>query len=99
MIRHLVEHDHLPDYFVEFDSEGDVVVFRNRGTMSQHEPLLEAGSLDPSTYHDARLLAPGWDVHELEREWRDWMSEPPRDPDKAFLGFCRKWHERRGQPS
>ena len=38
MIRHLVEHDHLPDYFVEFDSEGDMVVFRNRNTMSQHEP-------------------------------------------------------------
>jgi plasmid replication initiation protein len=99
MIRHLVEHDHLPDYFVEFDSEGDTVVFRNRGTMSQHEPLLPAGSLDPSTYHDARMLAPGWDIDQLEREWRDWMSEPPRNPDKAFLGFCRKWHERHGRPS
>jgi plasmid replication initiation protein len=31
-------------------------------------------------------------------EWRDWMSEMPRDPDAAFIGFCRKWYERRGAP-
>lgn len=33
MVRHLAEHDHLPDYTVEFDNERDQVIFRNRGTM------------------------------------------------------------------
>ncbi|SNT76843.1 hypothetical protein SAMN05444959_1321, partial [Paracoccus seriniphilus] len=40
----------------------------------------------------------GWDVHYLEREWRDWIFEPPRDADGAFVGFCRKWFEKRGRP-
>jgi hypothetical protein len=34
----------------------------------------------------------------LEEEWREWMTEAPRDPDKAFIGFCRKVYERRGKP-
>ena len=36
----------------------------------------------------------------LESEWRSWMADggldAPKNPDKAFLGFCRKWYERRG---
>jgi hypothetical protein len=27
--------------------------------------------LDPEAYHDARLVAPGYDIHYLEQEWRD----------------------------
>ena len=32
-LRHLVEHDHLPDYSISFNDETDLVVFVNRGTM------------------------------------------------------------------
>ena len=50
----------------------------------------------------ARLVAPGWDVYVLEGEWRAWMQDggldAPKDADKAYLGFCRKWYEKRGQP-
>lgn len=46
-------------------------------------------------------VAQGWDVHFLEQEWRNWMAdydiEPPRDGAKAFIGFCRKWGEKRGR--
>ena len=28
----------------------------------------------------------------MEREWREWMTEPPTHPDAAFIGFCKKWH-------
>jgi plasmid replication initiation protein len=100
MIKHLAENDHLPDYSVTFDPGSDVVTFRNRGTVKAQldieAPLVRA--LDPETYHEARIAAPGWDVYELEREWRDWMAEPPKNPDRAFIGFCRKWAERRGRP-
>jgi len=24
--------------------------------------------------------------------------DAPKNPDKAFLGFCKKWFERRGRP-
>ena len=101
-LRHLVEHDHLPDYSVSFREGTDIVEFVNRGTM--HATVVEEipVSLKPSTYDDARLEAPGWDIYMLEQEWRNWMNEggldAPKNPDRAFLGFCRKWFERRGRP-
>ena len=88
MIRHLVLHDHLPDYHVEFDAKADMVTFRNRGTMFPAATPVWSGHLDPETYHAARQAAPGWDIHHLEAEWRDWIIEAPKYPDKAFIGFC-----------
>ena len=99
MIRHLVQHDHLPDYHVTLEDE--MVVFTNRGTMMSASPTLlevQIPSLDPETYHEARIIAPGWDVRTLEREWREWVTEAPHDPDAAFIGFCRKVFEKRGRP-
>lgn len=99
MIRQLVEHDHLPDYHVTFEDEADMVVFTNRGTMSPTS--LVEGSIPPlqsDTYEEARHAAPGWDVRFLEQEWRSWCVEPPRSADRAFVGFCRKWFEKRGRP-
>lgn len=43
--------------------------------------------LSPETYEKAREVAPSWDIHFLEQEWRMWMSEPPRHADGAFLGL------------
>tara|TARA_R110002049_G_scaffold309101_1_gene516871 strand:+ start:10920 stop:11981 length:1062 start_codon:yes stop_codon:yes gene_type:complete len=107
LVKRVVDDDlrtsHMPDYQVRFDEDNpDIVVFENRGTI----PLTTGSSgsntvppLLPDTYHQARLAAPGFDVYELERQWRSWMemsgAEPPRKPDAAFVGFCRKWCERR----
>ena len=94
-------HQHFPDYSVEL-ADGDMIVFRSRGTVP--DPANDAashvtvGQISADAYHDARLAAPGWDVYYLEREWRDWITEPPREIDAAFVGFCRKWFERRGNP-
>lgn len=99
MIKLLARHDHLPDYQVTFDEEADMVIFTNRGTMALVGPA--DGTVPPlkaDTYERARQAAPGWDIYHLEREWREWIIEPPRDADGAFIGFCRKWFERRGQP-
>jgi plasmid replication initiation protein len=99
MIKQLAVHDHLPDYQVFFDEVADMVVFTNRGTMTP--PSLIEGripSLKSETYDRARQAAPGWDVRHLESEWRDWIVEAPRDVDAAFVGFCRKWFEKRGRP-
>lgn len=100
--------DHFPDYRIRLDDRGgrgkDVVIFESRGSI----PAIARGdgnegnlvrALDADIYHAARLDAPGWDVHELEKQWRIWMemsdTKPPRNPEAAFLGFCRKWHQRR----
>ena len=65
-------------------------------------PALSKIRLDPEAYHDARTVAPGWDVYVLEGEWMQWMHEydvePPRNPTKAFIGFCRKHAEKNGMP-
>lgn len=103
MLREIIEHDHLPDYSVSFDDEADKVTFMNRDALSDTPcPALLSNILDPETYHDARTVASGWDVHVLEQKWRNWMADggmdAPRDPDQAFIGFCRKWFERYGRP-
>lgn len=99
-IKQLVKDDHLPDYHVTLD--GDIIMFRNRrtmpGTTKDSRSLFDYPQLDPDIYNEARLVAPGWDVYVLEQEWREWMSDPPRHPDAAFLGFCKKWYEKRGTP-
>jgi hypothetical protein len=108
LIQNIVEqdtaHSHMPDYAVSLDEQW--VVFRNRGTMEKEKAVNKIYGgirIDPESYHDARTVAVGWDVHFLEQEWRNWMAdydiEPPRDAGKAFIGFCRKWVEKRGRPS
>lgn len=95
-------HGHMPDYAVRL--ENDMVMFANRRTQEPKPspPALASIRLDPEAYHDARQVAPGWDIYVLEGEWRSWMAEmdsdPPRNPTKAFVGFCRKWFETRGRP-
>lgn len=101
-VRHLVEYDHLPDYNVRFDEDTDNVTFTNRGTLLASEivddPTLPVVRLSPDAHEKAKAVAPGWDVYVLEQEWRGWMTEAPRNADAAFIGFCRKWFERRGRP-
>ena len=93
-------HNHMPDYAVRLD--GDAVVFLNRGTVESDPAPVETIRLAAETFAAARTVAPGWDVYHLEQAWRTWMADggldAPKSPDKAFLGFCRKWFERRGRP-
>lgn len=90
-------HHHMPDYSVTLSE--DMVTFTNRGSMEPLQAPVSVGQLKPETYEDARNEAPGWDIYLLESEWKSWMTEPPRNADAAFLGFCRKWFERRGHPA
>ena len=94
-IKTMSQTDHLPDYSVSLDDERDMVTFMNREVLTSK--LSDRGSwpmLSAETYHDAKQLAPGWDVYELEREWVNWwadMGKPDlKNPDSAFLGFCRR---------
>jgi plasmid replication initiation protein len=104
LVSKIVDEDrrfqHMPDYSVTMEGD-DMVVFRSRGSfcdLAASIKTVPAGRLNVETYNDARIVAPGWDVYYLEQEWRGWITEVPRDPDAAFVGFCRKWYERRGRP-
>ena len=102
-VRQIQEKQHLPDYEVELQS-GDMVVFSSRKALAKLEesrsevPL----ALSPEVIHDAKQVAPGWDIYLLEQKWRAWMAEggmePPRDAGKAFVGFCKRFCERNGSP-
>ena len=93
------EKDHIPDYQVRFDPDADVLVVRSRGTVMPETKLqVNIPPLDPDVYELAREAAPGWDVRAIEKEWRSWATENPKNPEMAFLGFCRKWFEKRGRP-
>lgn len=96
----LCEFDYLPDYSVSI--EGDIVSFRSRSYVPKIPGSGYTAKLHPDTFQFAREAAPGWDVYAIEQEWREWVAnlleqgmEPPRDADSAFIGFCRKWAERR----
>lgn len=102
-VSEIVEDNHLPDYDVRL--ENDILIVEPRSMM---RAALE-GSVDlllsGDGYQAAKKAAPGWDVYHLEQEWRDWVlgmmadgMGGPRDADAAFVGFCKKWFEKRGRP-
>jgi len=54
--------------------------------------------LRTATYEMAKEAAPRWDVYELERQWREWIAKKgmPKNPDAAFVAFCRNKYAREG---
>jgi hypothetical protein len=91
-------HHHIPDYAIAFD--GETVRFLNRKTMKAAAPEKTLfPTLDQETYHDARTVAPGYDVYYLEQEWRNFWVESGKpelkNPDAAFIGFCKARHSRK----
>lgn len=95
-------HGHMPDYAIAFN--GSNVKFTNRKTVKPLPSPEETTfpRLDPETYHDARIVAPGYDVHWLEKEWQSfWMdSGRPKlkDAEAAFIGFCKSRYQRNPNP-
>ena len=55
----------------------------------------KGAALSSETYETARLRFPGYDIYNVESEWRSWSAgkEAARDPDKAFLAFFRSFAE------
>lgn len=101
-VKEIALHDHLPDYRLIFDEEHDMIGFYNRDNAWVERPLpSDSETLPPlptEAYEEARAAAPGYDVHALETEWREWWAssgKPKLDnPAAAFVGFCRSRHKR-----
>ena len=102
IVKQDLTHNHMPDYSIRLS--GEYVLFENKGSMPLSAgPLFEVTiSIDGDTHLKAKEAAPGWDTYFLEAEWRRWMMsktlEAPKNPDKAFIGFCRSWQEKHGRP-
>ena len=102
MVKHIAKHDHLPDYRVVYDEDSDMVVFFNRDNKWVERPLpSDSETLPPlpdDAYEDGRAAAPGYDIHALESEWREFWASSGKptlaNPPAAFVGFCRSRHKR-----
>jgi len=104
LIKNLVEHNHLPDYSLKL--EDNMVVFTNKNFQEMEKwynpdyaNSWDLPKLNADTYSKARNVAPELDVYFLEDEWiRFWFkSGKPRlrNPDGAFIEFCRKRGEKK----
>ena len=102
-IKEMAKGDHLPDYHINLDGD-DFVTFNNRNSLRTLPCPSETDfpRLDAETYHDARCVAPGYDIHYLEQEWHSWWCESGKpalhDPDKAFIAFCKSRYARQPNP-
>ncbi len=89
MLREIIASDHLPDYTLA-EEAGDILCVTPRAAVLEpgQGPVLAADTLAA-----AREIAPGWDVHALEADWRAWWAATGRArlraPDRAFLGWVR----------
>jgi hypothetical protein len=102
MVKNIARHDHLPDYHVTLDETTDNVTFKNRGPWRER-PSLRADTetlppLPSEAYDEGRVAAPGYDIYQLEREWREWWASSGKKPldnqAAAFVGFCRNRNKR-----
>ncbi len=95
-------YSHMPDYAISFD--GNNVRFTNRKAVkalpNPERTLFPV--LDPETYHDAKIVAPGYDVYYLEGQWREFWVESGKpelkNPDAAFIGFCKSRYTKNPNP-
>ena len=74
-----------------------MVLFRGRVTVPQPNEEVYEGRVDPETCHEARTVAPGWDVFHLGHEWRKWRAAEeiePKKPDRHFVKFCQSWFDK-----
>jgi plasmid replication initiation protein len=97
LIGRIIATNHLPDYSISI--EDDLVTFTNR-----HARISKGKSRLPllmtETFEKAKRAAPEWDIYHLENQWREWITgkASPRNPDAAFVAFCRKKYQREGRP-
>lgn len=96
-LRQLKESNHLPDYRLSLDA--DIVTFTSRRA-SAREGNVRLPLLSLETFEKAKQAAPGWDVYNLEDQWREWIAgkEKPKNPDAAFIAFCRNKYKRERKP-
>lgn len=86
-VKKIIETDHLPDYTL--DMAEDVITVRRRKAASNAS--LDLLFFTPEIFEKAKAVAPGLDIYYLEQEFRNWIAAKPhpKNPDAAFIGFCK----------
>ncbi|MCP5073614.1 MAG: replication initiator protein A [Rhodobacteraceae bacterium] len=100
-------HDHMPDYTIRMMAR--IVVFQPRREFLEswnakddntRPPLGTILHVSDRARENAKAIAVryGWDLRAIEDDWRGWMGgkPTPENVDGAFVGFVKKWCEKRG---
>lgn len=92
------EQDHIPDYTFELINE--TVHIRPRPSLIEvyKKPEKPSGidkiHLKLDTLEKAKRFAQGWDIHGIERDWREMLASKnsiPDKPDGSFINYV-KWY-------
>lgn len=90
-VRALQKVNHLPDYEVFLNDETDQVAFVwQKPKIDNCYPVLKTKTLEEAKEYAIKTRI---DLHSLEQQWRDWNGTKIlklKNPDKAFLAFCKK---------
>lgn len=91
-------HDHFPDYTIRLDDAGDMVTFTPRADKTALPQSTLFPMISENALQKARAIAPGYDVYALKSDylafWDDKGRQELKNPDAAFLGWCKKRNER-----
>lgn len=91
-------HSHFPDYAIQLNESADQVTFAPRSAKAALPPSTEFPIISELALEKARKVAPGYDVYALKSDYLTFWDEKGRQelksPDAAFLGWCKKRHER-----
>ena len=91
-------HDHFPDYTIRLDDAGEMVTFTPRADKTALPQSTLFPMISENALQKARAIAPGYDVYALKSDylafWDDKGRQELKNPDAAFLGWCKKRNER-----
>tara|TARA_B100001057_G_C22601955_1_gene853125 strand:- start:458 stop:784 length:327 start_codon:yes stop_codon:yes gene_type:complete len=82
--------NHMPDY--RFELVGDIIVVRPKSQLNKTNGQI-LPPLQSETYEAAKEYATGWDIHQLEQDWRYWVQTKRitvKNADGHFIKFCKK---------
>jgi hypothetical protein len=80
----------MPDY--RFELAGDIIVVRPKSSLNKTQGQI-LPPLKSDTYEAAKEYAAGWDIHQLEQDWRYWIQNKRitvKNSDAHFIKFCKK---------
>ena len=90
VVRDNTDNPYIPDY--TFTLTGDLLTVRPIKVRKTDSGITTLPPLQSETYETARSHAQGWDIRVLENDWRTWVADKKitiRNPDAAFIKFCR----------
>ena len=93
MLKEVVLHDHLPDYSIELDDEGNSVTFYNRGSMPMCNKKGWEGLIPTDAWQKVSDLNLGMDKFMLEQDFRAWLEVAKVKPDNVtalLISFAKR---------